>query len=52
MTIEEIKKKAIEEVAEEDFRAAVDAYKVKLRKRKWWHTVIPWRILIVPRERL
>lgn len=38
------------EIDEENFRAAVDAAKVKIRARQWWHALIPFRIVILRRE--
>lgn len=49
MNIEEIKKLAKEEIKEEDFRKAVDDMKVKLRAKKWWHKLIPFKIIIIRR---
>ncbi len=37
---------AKEELAEEDYIRKVEAYKIQLRKTKWWHRVFPWVILI------
>jgi hypothetical protein len=48
MDIEQIKKQARKEIAEEDFRKAVDEYKVKLRNRRSiWDKIIPYKIIIV-----
>ena len=44
--LDRIKKQAREEIAKEDFRIAVDNYKIKLREAKWWHRVFPYVILI------
>lgn len=38
------------EIAEEKFRAAVDAAKVKIRARRWWHALVPFRIVILRRD--
>lgn len=45
-----IKKQAEVELAEEDFAEAVKELKVKLRQEKWWHTLIPWQIIIRRRK--
>jgi len=46
----EVKRKAIAEYKAECFREAVDKYKIKLKQRKWWHRVVPWKIMIVRRK--
>jgi len=50
MTPEEIRAQAEKEIFEEDFREKVDACKEKLRQKKWWHGLFPWRIIIVRRD--
>jgi hypothetical protein len=45
-----VRAQAREEIYEEDFRAAVDEMKTKLRRAKWWHTLIPWQIIIRRRK--
>jgi hypothetical protein len=47
MNLEEVKATALEEIAEEDFRKAVDKYKEKERARKPW---FPWKIIIIRRR--
>lgn len=49
MNITEIKAQAEKEIQEEDFRKAVDTCKEKLRAKKWWHAVMPWKIVIIKR---
>ena len=51
-TAEEVLKKAKAEIAEEDFRAAVNLEKARLR-RPWWIRLFPWKIrlsLIIERR--
>ena len=50
MNIELIKKQAQEELKQEAFREAVGAYKQKLKRRKWWHKLIPYRVIILRRD--
>lgn len=42
-------KQAKKELEEELFRIAVDKYKEKLYKRKWWHKLIPFKLVIIRR---
>jgi hypothetical protein len=46
----DVRAQAEREIDDENFRAAVDAAKVKLRARRWWHSLIPYRIVILRRE--
>lgn len=48
--LDDVRKQAEKEIHEEDFRDAVDLYKMKLRQEKWWHRLVPFKILIVRRE--
>lgn len=50
LTFEEIKAVAIAEIREETFRLAVDACKAKLRAKRWWHKLLPFKIVIIKRE--
>lgn len=52
MKMEEIKKQAELELQLEEFREAVDKYKAKLKKRKWWHNFVPFKIVIIRRSEL
>lgn len=53
MNIYEIKKQAQKELDEEQFRHAVERYKDKLRKsRSLWDKIIPFKIIIVRKEKL
>ena len=52
MNIEEIKKIAEKELEEEDLRIAIDKFKVKLRRPKWYHRLFPYRIVIIKKEHL
>lgn len=38
------------EVAEENFRQAVDEMKVRMRRVKWWHKFVPFVIRIERRK--
>jgi hypothetical protein len=38
--------RAERELAAERFRAAVEAKKLELQKRKWWHRLVPFKITI------
>lgn len=50
MDIEQVKKQALKEIAEEDFRDAVNKYKEKLRNKKsLWHKIFPYKIIIIRR---
>lgn len=50
MDVAAIKAQAEKEIAEEKFRAAVEQYKEKLRKKKWWDRLFPWRIMFIRKE--
>lgn len=50
--LELVKSKAYEEIQEENFRVAVEEYKKKLRTKKWWHALFPWKIVFIRREKL
>ena len=51
MSFETIKRQAQIEFEHEQYRAAVEAYKVKLRtKRSVWDRLFPWRIVFVRRR--
>lgn len=52
MDIEKIKELAQKEIQEEDFRLAINEYKIKLRKAKWWHRLFPFKIVVIRREKL
>ena len=45
-----VREQAEDEIAEEDFNQAVADMKVKLRARRWWHALIPFRIVILRRD--
>lgn len=52
MELEYIKAQAKKEIEEELFRDAVDKYKEKLRNKKSiWDRVLPYKILIVKKEK-
>lgn len=48
--IKEIVKQAQDEVNQEKRRALVDIEKEKLKKKKWWHKILPFKIVITRRE--
>lgn len=48
--LERVRTQARKEIEEDDFAEAVERYKVKLRKQKWWHRLLPIKILIVRRD--
>ncbi len=48
--LDKVRREAQKEIDEEDFRSAVDRYKIKLRERKWWHRLMPFKVLIVRRD--
>ena len=50
MNKEEIKRQAEREIKEEAFRKAVDKMKEKLRAKKWYHSLFPWKIVIIKRD--
>ncbi len=45
-----VRKQAELEIAEENFNQAVADYKIKLRARRWWHALIPFKIVILRRD--
>ena len=47
--LQRVRNKAKEEIEAEDFREAVDRYKVKLRSQRWWHRLLPFKIIIIKR---
>lgn len=50
MDIEKIKAQAEKEISEENFQRAVQKYKEKLKQRKWWHSLMPFKVMIIRRE--
>ena len=46
---DEVLKQARAEVQEELFREAVDKEKERIRAVRWWHSFIPWKIIIIRR---
>ena len=47
--LERVRNQAKKEIEEEDFAQSVKRYKVKLREAKWWHKIVPFKILLVRR---
>ncbi len=50
MNKSELIKIAKKELQEETKRVIIDAYKRKLKKRKWYH--LPFKIVIIKKEKL
>ncbi|MDJ0952537.1 MAG: hypothetical protein QNJ81_02540 [Acidimicrobiia bacterium] len=50
MNFEEVKRQAQKEIDEEDFAEAVRQYKIKLRQAKWWHKLVPFKLVLVRRN--
>lgn len=46
----EIKEQALKELKEEQFREAVDKMKEKLKRAKWWHKLLPFKVIIIRRD--
>jgi hypothetical protein len=46
MNVQEIVQQAHAELCAEQTREAIDAMKIKLKKRKWWHKFFPVKISI------
>jgi hypothetical protein len=51
MDIKQIKQQAIKEIEKELFRKEVDAYKEKLRNRRSFWDIFPYKILIIRKEK-
>lgn len=49
MDLARIKRQANLELSEERFRAAVDTEKLRIRRRRWWHVLLPYTITFVRR---
>lgn len=49
--LEEIKRAAREELEQEQYRKAVVLYKTKLKSVKWWHRLVPFKVVIIRREK-
>lgn len=52
MNLDEIIAEAKKELEEEQKRSLIEAYKLKLRKKKWWHKIMPYKIVLIKREKL
>lgn len=50
MNIDEVKTAAQEEIDEEDFKKAVEKMKKKIRSKKWWHIIFPFKLIIIRRN--
>lgn len=48
--VQEIKEQAEKELKEEQRRHDVDSYKNKLKAKKWWHKLLPFKIVLIRRE--
>ena len=44
-----ILQQAVKELEEEQFRIAVDKEKVRIKRRRWWHVLLPYTITFVRR---
>ncbi len=49
MNCEKIKEAALKELEEEKFKSEVEKCKNKLKERKWWHKLLPYKIIITRR---
>jgi hypothetical protein len=49
MTKDEIIKQARKELEEELFREAVDKEKERILSKKWWHKLLPYKIVLIRR---
>jgi hypothetical protein len=49
MNAQEIETTAKQEIANERFREAVESAKRRLRERRWWHRIFPFKIAITRR---
>lgn len=52
MNLEEVKKQALKELEDEEFRRAVEQYKIKLQKQTIWDRIFPWKLVIIKKEKL
>lgn len=52
MDLEEIKKQALKELEQDDFRRAVEQYKRKLQQESLWDRIFPYKIVIIKKEKL
>lgn len=52
MNLETIKITALKELRDEEFREAVEIYKTKLKAAKWWHKLLPYKVVLIKRESL
>lgn len=41
---------AKQELQEEANRIAIDRMKLKLKSRKWWHKLLPFKVIIIRRK--
>lgn len=46
----EIKLQAEKELQEENNRILIDKMKDKLKSKKWWHKIWPYKIVIIRRD--
>lgn len=51
MSIDEIKEMAEKEIQEENLRLAIDKCKEKIKAKKWWHNLMPFKIVIIRRQK-
>lgn len=50
MNLKEIKKEAERELYLENKRRLIDMEKEKMKAKKWWHKLMPFKIIITRRE--
>jgi len=50
MNLQEIQEIAKSEIEHEEFRRAVDKCKEKIRAKRWWHKLMPFKIVIIKRS--
>lgn len=41
---------AKQELEEEQHRQAVDEMKIHLRAKRWWHKLLPYKLIIIRRD--
>ncbi len=52
MDVEAIKRKALEEIKEDEFKVAVSEYKKKLKEKKSFWDFIPYKIVLIKKEKI
>lgn len=49
--MDEIKRIAHDELRKEIIREKIDSYKSKLKQVKWWHKLMPYKIILIRRDK-